>query len=141
MLNQVAVATVSQIMAVVTYSSIPMVRYTYLGLRGVPRDIVEAAVMAGCTRRQVLWKVQMPMALPEIMLGLNQTIMFGLFMVMIAGFIGGNQDLAREIFKAKATNDAGLGLLLALCVAFLGLAADRLMLAWANQRKKQFGLA
>ena len=134
------VGTVSQIVAIVVYSAIPVVRYTLVGLRGVPHDIVEAAITSGCTRRQILWKVRMPLALPEIMLGLNQTIMFGLFMVMIAGFIGGNFDLAREIFKAKAQNDAGLGLLLALCVAFLGLVVDRLIQAWANQRKAQLGL-
>ena len=135
------VGTLSQIVAIVIYSAIPVVRYTLVGLRGVPQDIVEAGITSGCNRRQVLWKVQMPLAIPEIMLGLNQTIMFGLFMVMIAGFIGGNHDLAREIFKAKATNDAGLGLLLALCVAFLGLATDRLIQAWAKRRKEQLGLA
>ncbi len=135
------VGTISQIMAIVVYSAIPVVRYTLVGLRGVPPDIVEAAITSGCTRWQILWKVRMPLAFPEIMLGLNQTIMFGLFMVMIAGFIGGNHDLAREIFKAKANNDAGLGLLLALCVAFLGLATDRLIQAWANHRKAQLGLA
>jgi glycine betaine/proline transport system permease protein len=134
------VGTISQIMAIVIYSSIPVVRYTIFGLRGVPHEIIEAAIMSGSTPRQILWKVRMPMAFPEIMLGLNQTIMFGLFMVMIAGFIGGNHDLAREIFKAKANNDAGLGLLLALCVACLGLATDRLILAWANQRKAQLGI-
>ncbi len=53
---------------------------------------------------------------------------------------GGNFDLAREIFKAKANNDAGLGLLLALCVAFLGMATDRLIPAWASKRKAQLGL-
>jgi glycine betaine/proline transport system permease protein len=135
------VGNVSQVTAIVIYSGIPVVRYTLVGLRGVPHDIVEAAITSGCTPWQTLWKVRMPLAFPEIMLGLNQTIMFGLFMVMIAGFIGGNHDLAREIFKAKAVNDAGLGLLLALCVAFLGLATDRLILAWANQRKAQLGLA
>jgi len=134
------VGTLSQIMAIVVYSSIPVIRYTLMGIRGVPNTIVEAGVTSGCTRRQLLWKVQMPLALPEIVLGLNQTIMFGLFMVMIAGFIGGNHDLAREIFKAKANNDAGLGLLLALCVAFLGLATDRLLQAWATQRKNKLGL-
>ncbi len=135
------VGNVSQVTAIVIYSGIPVVRYTLVGLRGVPHDIVEAAITSGCTPWQTLWKVRMPLAFPEIMLGLNQTIMFGLFLVMIAGFIGGNHDLAREIFKAKAVNDAGLGLLLALCVAFLGLATDRLILAWANQRKAQLGLA
>ena len=135
------VGNIAQISAIVIYSAIPVVRYTLVGLRGVPPDIVEAATTSGCTPWQILWKVRMPLAFPEIMLGLNQTIMFGLFMVMIAGFIGGNHDLAREIFKAKAVNDAGLGLLLALCVAFLGLATDRLILAWANQRKARLGLA
>ena len=134
------VGTISQVMAIVVYSSIPVVRYTYVGLRSVPHNIVEAAISSGCTPSQILWKVRMPLAFPEIMLGVNQTIMFGLFMVMIAGFIGGNFDLAREIFKAKAQNDAGLGLLLALCVAFLGLTADRLILAWASRRKEQLGL-
>jgi glycine betaine/proline transport system permease protein len=134
------VGNISQVMAIVVYASIPIIRYTYIGLRAVPRELVEAAITSGCTRRQILWKVRMPLAFPEIMLGLNQTIMFGLFMVMIAGFIGGNYDLAREIFKAKANNDAGLGLLLALCVAFMGLAIDRLLHAWANQRKQQLGV-
>ena len=135
------VGTISQIVAIVVYSAIPVVRYTLVGLRGVPHYIVEAAITSGCTPRQILWKVRMPLAFPEIMLGLNQTIMFGLFMVMIAGFIGGNHDLAREIFKAKAQNDAGLGLLLALCVAFLGMTTDRLIQAWADRRKEQLGLA
>ena len=62
-------------------------------------------------------------------------------MVMIAGFIGGNYDLAREIFKAKANNDAGLGILLALCVAFLGLTMDRLLQEWVKRRKEKLGLA
>ena len=135
------VGNISQVMAIVVYSSIPIIRYTFIGLRSVPRQIIEAAITSGCTPRQILWKVRLPLAFAEIMLGLNQTIMFGLFMVMIAGFIGGNDDLAREIFKAKANNDAGLGLLLALCVAFLGLAIDRLIQAWALQRKRQLGLA
>ena len=135
------VCTISQIMAIVIYAGIPMVRYTYLGLRNVPHEIVEAAMTSGCTPRQILWKVRMPLALPEITLGLNQTIMSSLFMVMIAGLIGGNYDLAREIFKAKANNDAGLGILLALCVAFLGLVMDRLLQEWVKRRKEKLGLA
>ena len=135
------VGTISQIMAIVIYAGIPMVRYTYLGLRNVPHEIVEAAMTSGCTPRQILWKVRMPLALPEITLGLNQTIMFSLFMVMIAGFIGGNYDLAREIFKAKANNDSGLGILLALCVAFLGLTMDKLLQEWVKRRKEKLGLA
>lgn len=82
----------------------------------------------------------MPIAFPEIVLGLNQTLMFGLFMVMIAGFIG-TVDLSQEIFRALTFNDGGKGLVIGLCVAFIGLTADQLLVEWANQRKKLYGLA
>ena len=81
----------------------------------------------------------MPLAFPEIMLGLNQTIMFALFMVIIAAFIG-TKDLGQEIFRALTFNDAGKGLVVGLCVAFMGLAADQLITAWASKRKAQLGL-
>ncbi len=111
-----------------------------LGLRGVPNEIVEAAITSGCTPRQVLWKVRVPLAFPEIMLGINQTIMFALFMVIIAAFIG-TRDLGQEIFRSLTFNDAGKGLVVGLCVAFIGLTADRLITAWATRRKQVLGLA
>ena len=134
------VGDVAAIAAVVIYAIIPAVRYTVFGLRQVPRETVEAALMAGCSPRQLLWKVRMPLAFPEIMLGVNQTIMFGLFMVVIAAFIG-TQDLGQEIFRARADNDAGSGLVIGLCVAFLGLIADQLISGWATQRKRELGIA
>ena len=67
--------------------------------------------------------------------------LIGFFIVMIARFIGGNYDLVRETLKTKAQNDAGLGLLLALCVVFPGLTANRLILAWANRREVLLGVA
>ena len=134
------VGDVAAITAIVIYASIPAVRYTVIGLRNVPREIVEAAITSGCTPIQVLWKVRLPLALPEIMLGINQTIMFGLFMVMIAGFIG-TKDLSQEIFRALTFNDPGKGLVVGLCVAFLGLTADRLISEWSSQRKQVLGLA
>jgi len=93
----------------------------------------------GCAPWQALRKVRLPLAFPEIMLGINQTIMFALFMVIIAAFIG-TRDLGQEIFKALTFNDAGKGLVLGLCVAFIGLTADRLITAWATHRKRQLGL-
>ncbi len=134
------VGDVAAISAIVIYASIPSVRYTMFGLRGVPSEIVEAAITSGCTPRQTLWKVRMPMAFPEIMLGINQTIMFALFMVIIAAFIG-TKDLGQEIFRALTFADAGKGLVVGLCVAFLGLTADRLIHEWARARKAQLGLA
>ena len=134
------VGDVAAIMAIVIYASIPTIRYTIIGLRGVPSETVEAAITSGCTPRQVLWKVRFPLAIPEIMLGANQTIMFALFMVIIAAFIG-TKDLGQEIFRALTFNDAGKGLIVGLCVAAIGLTVDRLVTEWSEQRKKILGLA
>ncbi|MDX1401543.1 MAG: ABC transporter permease subunit [Kiloniellales bacterium] len=134
------VGDVAAITAIVIYAAIPTIRYTIIGLRGVPSETIEAAITSGCTPRQVLWKVRMPLAIPEIMLGANQPIMFALFMVIIAAFIG-TKDLGQEIFRALTFNDAGKGLVVGLCVSFMGLAVDRLITAWAEERKKILGLA
>lgn len=128
------------IMAIVIYATIPTTRLTIFGLRTVPHDIVEAAITSGCTPRQVLWKVRMPLAFPAIMLGINQTIMYALFMVVIAAFIG-TTDLGQEIFRSKADNNAGKSLVVGLCVACMGLIADQLINAWARERRKVLGLA
>ena len=106
-------------LAIVIYATIPTTRLTIFGLRTVPLDIVEAAITSGCTPRQVLWKVRMPLAFPAIMLGINQTIMYALFMVVIAAFIG-TTDLGHEIFRSKADIDAGKSLVVGLCIAFMG---------------------
>jgi glycine betaine/proline transport system permease protein len=84
--------------------------------------------------------VRLPLAFPEIMLGVNQTIMVALFMVIIAAFIG-TKDLGQEIFRALTLADAGKGLVVGLCVAFIGRAVDRLVTAWALKRKRERGLA
>ena len=134
------VGDVAAITAIVIYAMIPVVRYTMFGLRGVPSEIVEAATTSGCTPMQILWKVRLPLAFPEIMLGINQTIMFALFMVIIAAFIG-TKDLGQEIFRALTFADAGKGLVVGLCVSFMGLTADQLITAWATRRRKLLGLA
>lgn len=134
------VGDVAAISAIIIYAMIPIVRYTIFGLRNVPQEIVEAGITSGCTRRQLLWNIRMPLAFPEIMLGINQTIMFALFMVIIAAFIG-TKDIGQEIFRALTFNDAGKGLVLGLCVAFMGLTADQLITAWAAKRKGRLGLA
>jgi glycine betaine/proline transport system permease protein len=133
------VGDVAAIAAIVIYAAIPLIRYTVIGLRAVPLQTVEAAITSGCTPAQLLWKVRMPLALPEIMLGVNQTIMFALFMVIIAAFIG-TTDLGQEIFRALTFADAGKGLVLGLCVAAMGLTADHLISEWARQRKRELGL-
>ena len=133
------ISDVSAIFAIVVYASIPITRYTIFGLRNVPSQIIEAAKMSGCSEGQILWKVRMPLAFPEILLGINQTLMFALFMVMIAGFIG-TVDLSQEIFRALSFNDGGKGLVIGLCVSLIGLTADRLLVEWSNIKKREFGL-
>lgn len=126
--------------AMFVFTAVPLVRYTIHGLQAVPHDKVEASITSGATPWQTLWKVRMPLAFPEIMLGLNQSTMFGLFMLMIAGFMGGTNDLGPELFKALTFNDAGKGLVVGLCIAAIGLAADQLIRRWARERKEILGI-
>ena len=73
------------------------------------------------------------------MLGINQTIMYALFVVVIAAFIG-TTDLGQEVFRSKADNNAGKSPVVGLCIAFLGPIADRPINCWARERKKVLGL-
>ena len=130
---------VAAIGAVVIFGMVPMVRYTIEGLRGVPVHLIEASDMSGATKHQTLWFVRFPLALPTIMIGFNQTVMFSLFMVIIAAFIG-TQDLGQEMQRALSSTDVGKGLVLGFCVAFMGLMVDHLILRWASARKKALGV-
>ncbi len=65
----------SAMIAIVAYAIVPAVRYTDHGIRNVHASLTEAATASGCTRRQLLWKVQLPLAVPHVLLGVNQTIM------------------------------------------------------------------
>lgn len=130
---------VAAIAAVVVFGTVPMTRYTIEGLRGVPENLLEAADMSGASERQKLWNVSLPMAVPTIMVGLNQTVMFSLFMVIIAAFIG-TQDLGQEMQRALSSTDVGKGLVLGLCVAFMGLMVDHLIGKWGAERSRQLGI-
>ncbi len=134
------VGDLSNIIAILGYASVPAIRFTYLGLKRVPLATIEAARAAGTTSLQRLWKVELPIALPEIMLGINQTIMMALAMTAITALIG-SRDLGQEIYKALPGADTGRGLLAGLGIAFIGIIADRLIGAWAKRRKQELGLA
>ena len=134
------VGDLASLIAILGYAVVPAIRFTYLGIRLIPQTVVEAARAAGATRRQLLWKVELPMALPEIMLGLNQTIMMALAMTAITALIG-SRDLGQEILKALPEVDTGRGILAGLSIAFIGIIADRLIGAWARKRKAELGLA
>ena len=130
---------VAAIGAVIVFGMVPMTRYTIEGLRNVPSHMLEASDMAGASNLQKLWTVKLPLALPTIMVGVNQTVMFSLFMVIIAAFIG-TQDLGQEMQRALSSTDVGKGLTLGLCVAFMGLLIDHLILTWSAARKRALGL-
>jgi len=134
------VTDTSVLIAVIVYATIPATRYTIEGLRSVPTALHDAASMSGVTKLQRLFKIEFPLAFPHMMLGLNQTIVFALFMVIIGAFIG-TEDLGQYILKALSDKKgAGIGLTLGLCVAFIGLIFDNLIRTWVDQRKKHLGI-
>jgi glycine betaine/proline transport system permease protein len=134
------VTDTSVLIAVIIYATIPATRYTIEGLRSVPPALHDAASMSGVTRLQRLLQIEFPLAFPHIMLGINQTVVFALFMVIIGAFIG-TEDLGQYILKALSDlKGGGKGLILGLCVAFIGLAVDNLIRTWAEKRKKLLGL-
>ena len=124
---------VAVIAAVMVFATVPIIRYTIEGLRSIPPEILESAEMSGGTKGQILLHVKLPLAVPTLVVGANQSIMFALFMVIIAAFIG-TQDLGQEMQRALSSTDVGKGLVLGLAVAFMGLMADHLLLKWARGR-------
>ena len=131
----------SVIIAAVVYATVPAARYTVEGLRSVPQVMHDAGSMLGVSRMQRWVSIELPLAFPHIMLGVNQTVIFALFMVIIGAFIG-TTDLGQLILKAISDpQGTGIGLTLGLCVAFMGLAADQIIRTWANARKKALDLA
>jgi len=134
------VTDTSVLIAVVVYATIPATRYTIEGLRSVPSALHDAGSMSGVTRIQRWLKIELPLAFPHMMLGINQTVVFALFMVIIGAMIG-TTDLGQYILKALSDRQGtGNGLMLGLCVAFIGLAVDNLIRTWADKRKKLLGL-
>jgi len=130
----------SVLIAVIVYATIPATRYTVEGLRSVPESLQDAGSMSGVTRLQRWFKIELPLAFPHIMLGINQTVIFALFMVIIGAFIG-TEDIGQYIIKALSDKQGiGNGLLLGFCVASIGLAVDHLIQTWALQRRKLLGL-
>jgi len=134
------VTDTSVIIASIVYATIPATRYTVEGLRSVPESLHDAGSMSGVNRIQRWISIELPLAFPHMMLGINQTLIFSLFMVIIGAFIG-TTDLGQLILKSiSQPQGTGIGLTLGLCVAFIGLAVDQVIRTWANERKKALGL-
>ncbi|MFG2413046.1 ABC transporter permease/substrate binding protein [Streptomyces goshikiensis] len=126
------VGVVPGIIATIIFSLPPGVRMTELGIRQVDGELVEAADAFGTTPRDTLVRVQLPLALPTIMAGVNQVIMLGLSMVVIAGMVGGG-GLGGAVYKAIGNVDIGLGFEAGISIVILAMYLDRMTGALGRQ--------
>lgn len=133
-----SLGVVPGVIASVIFSIPPTIRLTSLGIRQVPEDLVEAADAFGSTSMQKLVKVQLPIAIPTIMAGINQTIMLSLSMVVIASMIGA-QGVGADVYKAVTQAKTGVGTEAGLAVVVLAIMLDRMTqkLAKKNKKKKE----
>lgn len=126
----------SAMIAVILYALAPAVRYAAHGLRSVPPELIEAGLVSGCTKRQLLWRIKLPLATPQLLLGLNQTIMLALSMLVITALVG-TRDLGQEVYIALTKANAGQGIVAGLSVAALAILADRIVNALADGQRQR----
>jgi glycine betaine/proline transport system permease protein len=125
--------------AVILYAIAPAIRYTRHGVAETRAELVEAGIATGCTPWQLLTRIRLPLALPEMLLGLNQTIMLALSMLVITALVG-TRDLGQEVYIALTKADIGLGLVAGFSVAAIAIIADRLIAAAAQRTRQRLGL-
>ena len=126
------------LIAVCLYAIVPPMRYVEHGLRTVPETVVEAARQMGVTGTQMLTQVKLPLAMPVVMLGVNQTIMAALSMLTIAALVG-TRDLGQQVYIALGKADAGLGLVAGIAIALIATMSDRTLQAWARNKQRPAG--
>ena len=127
------------LLAIMAYAIVPAIRYAEHALRNVPAEVVEAATCFGCTRRQLLWRVKLPLAMPVIMLGLNQTIMFGIAMLVIAALVGTN-GLGQRVYIGLGNGDFGVGIVAGIGMACIAMIADRMTQGMSRAYQAKLGL-
>lgn len=130
--------TVPGVLATVVFALPPLVRLTNLGIRQVPVDLVEAGEAFGSSPLQMLAKVQLPVALPTIMAGVNQSIMLALSMVVIAAMIGAG-GLGAEVLRGIQRLQIGTGFEAGLAVVLLAMTLDRLTQSVGKSRRTTEG--
>jgi len=126
------------LLAIIAYAIVPAIRYTEHGLRNLPVSVMEAAETMGCTRWQLLARVKLPLALPAIMLGLNQTILYGIGMLVITALVGTN-GLGQQIYIGLGDGDFGVGMTAGIGMAIIAMIADRMTQGVSRRRMERFG--
>ena len=125
------------VLVTIIFAIPPVIRLTALGIRNVPEDTQEAALAFGCSSWQLLWKVQLPLATPSIMTGINQTILMSLSMVVIASLIGA-EGLGALILEALQYAAKGQGLLAGLAILLCAMVMDRIAQGYYRRSQKVF---
>ncbi len=131
-----SIGSVSGIIATIVFALPPIVRLTSLGIRHVDEELIEAALTFGSTPLQVLHRVQLPLALPSIMAGLNQTIMMALSMVVIAALIGAG-GLGEPVVQGLNTLDIGMAAVGGICIVMMAMVLDRVTQGLASTSKNK----
>ncbi|HIF9201309.1 TPA: ABC transporter permease [Photobacterium damselae] len=126
------------VIAVVIYAIPPVIRLTNLGIRLVDKEVLEAATAYGASSMQRLFGVQLPLAMPNIMAGINQTIMMALAMVVIASMIG-VKGLGQPVLKSITNQYFTLGLLNGLAIVALAIIFDRISQSYAKRTQQHLG--
>ena len=127
---------VPAVFATVIYAAPPVTRLTNTGLRQVSESAIEAARAFGATRRQILLDVQIPLAVPTILVGINQTTMMALAMVVIAALIGAG-GLGLEVYQGLQRLDIGRAFAAGISIVFLAIIIDRLTNAFASRQQEK----
>ena len=125
---------VPAVFATVIYAMPPVIRLTNVGIRQVSSSVIEAARAFGSNSRQILFEVQIPLAIPSIMVGINQTTMMALAMVVIASMIGA-RGLGLEVLKSINRIEVGRGFEAGLCIVLLAVIIDRITHALAARQQ------
>ena len=129
------IGKVPGLLAVVIYAIPPIIRFTNLGIRLVPADVLEASEAFGTSAWQKMSRVQLPLALPTIMAGVNQTIMLSLAMVVVASMIG-VQGLGQPVLKAIANQYFTLGMFNGLAIVGIAIIFDRASQAYGKRLQR-----
>lgn len=130
-----SLGNVPAVMSTIIYAVPPAIRFTNLGIRQVSPEVLEAARSFGTTPTQLLMKVQIPMALPTIMAGINQTTMMALAMVVIASLVGAG-GLGEDVLRALGRQEPGNAVIAGLGIVFLAIIIDRITQAVARGRQR-----